>query len=344
MAGQQEPFPLASDEPMADALAGPGPAGPVRGSGSGMSSREQAAMADLEQALGLAAAWFGGDESAARWGRGDGDNSSDGSAPGSPAGVLPGGDPYNARGEGQQWEGDAAWQAADAEQDALLGLPGAQQAQHDDPLSLGVGSFDGLTGLDTGGSSLLDGPPLEAGADNSTVAGSASGPASLDAAGPSQRRGAASAAEASSVARDLGSMQLDDIDADPADEAAPGGCRLAACGCRGLLFAGGSGGAGSACAPTGPRFNCFGRHMQSDSGCLAFRSQPQRLLLVSSPASCATRPAGGGPLSLEAALAAGPAQSEPAPPPIEPAPTDLRAAEDDPLAALEAAVEADKPK
>lgn len=72
-------------------------------------------------------------------------------------------------------------------------------------------------------------------------------------------------------------------------------------------------------------------------------AQPFRHL--SQPAMCTPPcPAGGGPLSLEAALAAGPAQSEPAPPPIEPAPTDLRAVEEDPVAALAAAVEADKPK
>lgn len=54
--------------------------------------------------------------------------------------------------------------------------------------------------------------------------------------------------------------------------------------------------------------------------------------------------AGAGPLSLEAALAQGPSAVEPAPPPIVPAPTDLAAAEADPLAALEEAVQADKPK
>ncbi len=67
--------------------------------------------------------------------------------------------------------------------------------------------------------------------------------------------------------------------------------------------------------------------------------------LIAQPChACPAIRAGGGPLSIEAAIAAGPAQSEVAPPPIEPAPTDLRAAEEDPLAALAAAVEADKPK
>lgn len=56
------------------------------------------------------------------------------------------------------------------------------------------------------------------------------------------------------------------------------------------------------------------------------------------------RAAGAGPLSLEAALAQAPSTSEPAPPPLVPAPTDIAAAEADPLAALEEAVEADKPK
>lgn len=54
--------------------------------------------------------------------------------------------------------------------------------------------------------------------------------------------------------------------------------------------------------------------------------------------------AGAGPLSLEAALAEGPSTVEPTPPPIVPAPTDVAAAEADPLAALEEAVGADKPK
>jgi hypothetical protein len=63
-------------------------------------------------------------------------------------------------------------------------------------------------------------------------------------------------------------------------------------------------------------------------------------------ASCC--PAGAGPLSLEAALAQGTstaaAPAEPAAPAIVPAPTDLEAAEDNPLGALAAAIEADKPK
>lgn len=55
--------------------------------------------------------------------------------------------------------------------------------------------------------------------------------------------------------------------------------------------------------------------------------------------------AGAGPLSLEAALAQGGALvPEFAPPPILSTPTDLLAAETDPVGALEAAIQADKPK
>ncbi|KAL4440079.1 hypothetical protein ABPG75_003080 [Micractinium tetrahymenae] len=274
MAGPRQAFPLTADEEMADAPAGLGLVGPV--GSSGMSSREQAAMADLEQALGLAAAWFGGDESAARWAAGGAGGSGGASAPGSPAGVLPSDDPFDARGQGPQWRGEAGWAVDDAEQDALLGLPSAQQAQHEDPL--GLEADRQLASLDDGLSSLLGSAPLEAGIDDTDAAAEqpAGGQPSSSGAATGQRAavGAGSPAEASSVARELGSMQLDDIDAEPADAVAPG----------------------------------------------------------------------GGPLSLEAALAAGPAESEPAPPPIEPAPTDLAAAEEDPLAALAAAVEADKPK
>lgn len=63
--------------------------------------------------------------------------------------------------------------------------------------------------------------------------------------------------------------------------------------------------------------------------------------------SHAARAAGSGPLSLEAALVGqggAAAQREPPPPPIVPAPTDVAAAEADPLAALEEAIAADKPK
>jgi len=65
------------------------------------------------------------------------------------------------------------------------------------------------------------------------------------------------------------------------------------------------------------------------------------------PTACCPPLAGAGPLSLEAALAqdaAGAGAPEPTPPPIVPVPTDLKAAEEDPLGALEAAIQADKPK
>lgn len=227
MAGQQQPFPLTSDEQMAEATADPGLAGRV--GSSGMSSRERAAMADLEQALGLAAAWFGGDEAAARWAAGG----SGGSAPGSPVGVLPGSDIFDAPGEAPQWADDATWQAADAEQDALLGHPATQLAQHDDPLGLGGGPQDRLpsldeghssvlSGLDTGNSGVLAGAPWDAAADDAAEAGGASTSAGLGGAVPGQKERGDSAGEASSVARELGAMQLDDIDAEPADAAAPG--------------------------------------------------------------------------------------------------------------------------
>lgn len=106
--------------------------------------------------------------------------------------------------------------------------------------------------------------------------------------------------------------RLDDIDVDGKEATAPGAC---------------SGLSGSKLVP--------GRYPTASASLGA---------AVCVKRACAVPDAESGPLSLEAALATGPEAPDPPAPVIVPAPTDVAAAERDPIAALEAAIQADKPE
>lgn len=229
------------------------------------------AQDELEQALALAAAYFGGDPAVAHWA----------------ADEEGGAEPPPLAGLGL---GTGGALDAEAELDALMGLPaaGTQQAAVQPPLDLdsaSLGSAD-ADDADVGSVPALGGAP----------AGAAGG------------SGPTASAAAAQLAQSVGRIELDDIDAEPADTLAPGGRRCAV---------------------------------------LQDRRRPHLHLAAFLEAnlrcSCA---AGAGPLSVEAALAQGsaPPAAEALPPPIVPAPTDVAAAEADPLGALADAIEADKPK
>lgn len=304
MAGQG-PFPLAGSGDVE--MSGGG------GTAAGAGHPAGGVMAELEEALGMAAAWFNGDASAAAWAADAGAD-----LPGSPTGVLPADDGFDAlQQEGERWGG---WREDDA-QDALLALPAfGSDEQGSHALGLGLPVTEDLLVVGGGSSNPEEGAagvPDPALPQPAVGAGAAAG-------------GAGAAQQARQATAELRQLQLDDIDAEPGDTVAPGGQSVHSVlqGWRGV--------------PT----TCAAATCMTAPASLAAPPEPWPSVGTDSPLPC---PAAAGPLSLEAAVTQGSAAgagapSEPAPPPIEPAPTDLGAAEEDPLAALEAAVEADKPK
>ena len=148
--------------------------------------RRQDAMADLEQALGLAAAWFGGDASAAEWGDDDGQQS----------GVL--------AAAGDDLLDQPLTYAGDALPLPGMAAAGAAAAAED------WGEGSGLGILHHEGSTTLPPPPsmhlthLEQEASDEPAVGGGS------------------AAAATRIAQGLQHMQLDEIDSELADSMAPG--------------------------------------------------------------------------------------------------------------------------
>lgn len=156
-------------------------------------------LADLDQALGLAAAFFGGDPAAASWAAGDDDAEA----------------PLHA-GFDQLGLHD------DAELDALMGLSGqprAQQGQQEQQeLSLGVELDSSSLGeveadVDSGGN-LSGEPPLQPAEGKPAAGGETAG-------------SGGAAAPTSQLAASVQELHLDDIDSEPSDAMAPGGHRRA---------------------------------------------------------------------------------------------------------------------
>jgi len=145
-------------------------------------------LADLDQALGLAAAFFGGDPAVARW-----------AASGDDA------DPLPEAGMDQLGLHD------DAELDALMGLSGPP-AQLQQELTFAVDA----DGSRLGGAEA-DAAAVGRGLDVPQPAG-AEAAGSFDAAGAA----APAAPAASQLAASVGDLQLDDIDSEPSDAMAPG--------------------------------------------------------------------------------------------------------------------------
>ena len=225
---QQGPFPLAGssninstpDTDMSPAWV----SAPAGAAGAGNGGSRQGGMADLEQALGLAAAWFDGDAGAAQWAAAAGDGVAD---PPSPTGVP-------------RWqEGSEALDGDELLQD--LQLPDLDQQQQGQEGQQQGGSWldnlrnpDDAVGLGSSSLLLLQELPLGS-AEDPTVFDTASG----------RTHAAAGAAAAAGVAQGLQHMHLDDIDAELADSVAPGQlmCRLlpvaavmrAVCSADGLL-------------------------------------------------------------------------------------------------------------
>lgn len=157
-------------------------------------------LAELDQALGLAAAFFGGDAAVASWAA-----ASDDAEPPAIAGL------------------DHLGLHDDAELDALMGLSGPPVSlQQELVLSLG----------DAGSGSLVEAgaDALGMGGDPEPLTEAASAGGGDAAALAHAAAGAALAAPAASqLAASVGDLQLDDIDSEPSDALAPGagGCRAA---------------------------------------------------------------------------------------------------------------------
>lgn len=173
------------------------------GEAAGGSSTPAAAggegLAELDQALGLAAAFFGGDAAVASWATG-----SDDAEPPAVAGL------------------DQLGLHDDAELDALMGLSGPPVSLQQE-LALGLG-------VDAGSLVEAEADALGMGGDPEPPAEAASVGGGDAAALAHAAAGAALAAPAASqLAASVGGLQLDDIDSEPSDALAPGagGCRAA---------------------------------------------------------------------------------------------------------------------
>lgn len=184
---QQQPFPLGAV--IQDQDMGTLPAPVPQPSSASSGARGRAAMADLEEALGLAAAYFGGDATALQWAAAPDSNS----PPASPVGMLPADDPY-----------DQHHLARD------LSLRGSWHEEQDPLPQLSSGQEEGpLFGLDAEDAGLL-GSSLSTGWD------------AAPAAAPGASQCGMLAAE---VAQGMLGLQLDDIDVESQDVLAPGAFR-----------------------------------------------------------------------------------------------------------------------
>ena len=202
---QQGAFPLAgssSSNNGPDTDMSPAWAPAAAAAGAGGRSGRQGAMADLEQALGLAAAWFDGDAGAAQWAAAADDGAAE---PPSPTGVP-------------RWQEGSGVDADQFLQDLQLpGLDQQQQQQGQEGQQPGglwlddLGSPTNSAGFGGSSSSLLlpEEPPLGSLAD-ATASDAATGSAD------------AAAGAAAGVAQGLQHMHLDDIDAELADSVVPG--------------------------------------------------------------------------------------------------------------------------